>query len=525
MFDLISDIDYVIASVCILITVFVFTRKKFSHVSSINRDFYSLLSFVLVACVLDIVLEITLTYTDTFSYLVPEILRLLFNISVGTLAFMAYRYIKTFNAQENNKKTALDYIGVFMILVYVTLGVINIFTGIISYIDENGKHVWGPFYFVNYMVPVFCVFFVLLTVVKNRRTYTKDQLRAIVAMLIIIIVCIAVEYFVSSKVLLSMFGITLAVLIMQLSLETPDYQRFLNTLEELNASNAALSGARSRADELRKLAERSKIEAEAAAHELEEAKGLAEREREAADEARIKAELANKSRSNMITSLSYDVQAPINIIMSKNELIKKETTDAAIAGYADEVMEEVRNLSGILSDILEFAKTDGTVGFLKNVEYPFGEVIFDECENHREAAFNKGIKFDVELDENIPDKLMGDAGKIAHIISALTNEAIKHTDSGSVKVKITNEALTEDETILKFTVIDTGGGLSEDDMTCLRKIYDEEKINSGLRIQGASLGVCIASKYIRLMGSELTVDSVYGLGSRFSFLLTQGLVK
>lgn len=525
MFNLVHNIDFLIAALITLLVILMATYRRFSSVSKSNRLYYIVLFAAIISCVFDLALNICETFTQTIPVIFIFIFRLGYNMGSGILTTLAYQYVRSYQeGYDRSHKNIIDIVILCTTSALVILGVINFFTGLSTGLDANGNFIDGPLYYLQMVIPLANLIISVIVIIVNKKSYPKDMFTAIVFLAVIDIVFIGIELAIKSSVLLSMFGTMLGVLWLQVCIETPDYQKLLIANEEERKAKEAAERAKELADSMRMEAEKARIVAETAYAESQASRQEAVASQKLAEEAKEIAVAASTAKSTFLARMSHEIRTPMNVILGLSEMIAKESTEQAVIDYAHDSTRACENLLNIINDILDFSKIESGKLELLEVDYSLTELLKEEYTLFSFKAKEKNLKLIFDIDPNIPNNLHGDDVRIKQILTNLLSNAIKYTESGTVTLKVTLDGIGRSSALLKFIVKDTGIGIKDED---IGKLYDaferiEEKRNRN--IQGTGLGINICVQLLTLMGSKLLVDSVYGLGSQFSFGIRQTLI-
>ncbi len=233
------------------------------------------------------------------------------------------------------------------------------------------------------------------------------------------------------------------------------------------------------------------------------------------------ADEANKAKSSFLADMSHEIRTPINAILGMNEMILREADDDDIREYARNIKISGRNLLQLINGILDFSKIEDGKMEIVPVRYHTGSFITYLYNSIAERVRDKGLKLFIEMDPLIPSELFGDDSRLGQIVMNLLTNAVKYTPEGTVTLTIKEKERSDGRVRLYFEVKDTGIGIKDSDMEKLFESFERLDLVKNRNIEGTGLGMSITTKLLKLMDSELKVESVYGEGSVFSFELWQ----
>lgn len=244
-----------------------------------------------------------------------------------------------------------------------------------------------------------------------------------------------------------------------------------------------------------------------------------------ANKAKRDTEFAMQARTEFFAKMSHEIRTPINTIIGMNEMIMRESKEDCVRDYAMDINVAAKSMLSIVNDILDLSKLDSGKMTLLPVTYDFSALINDVINMTRNSAEAKKLKLEVQVSHDLPNILFGDDVRIRQILLNLLSNAVKYTKQGGVTLNITSGGYTEHgEVRLVFKVTDTGIGIKEEDIPELFKPFKRIDENKNRYVEGTGLGMNITNQLLFLMGSKLEVESVYGKGSTFSFILEQKVI-
>ncbi len=242
------------------------------------------------------------------------------------------------------------------------------------------------------------------------------------------------------------------------------------------------------------------------------------------EKAKIEAENANRAKTQFLARISHEIRTPINAVMGMNEMILRESTEENVCHYAEDVKTSSVMLLSIINEILDSSKIESGMMEIVPVNYQLNIMLNDLYNMINLKVQEKPISLEFDIDESIPAEYFGDDKRIKQVLLNLLTNAVKYSDKGKITLKLRCKTDGE-KAILSYSVKDTGIGIKEED---LGKIYDEFQridMSRNRNVEGTGLGMNIVQKLLKLMNSELKIQSTYGVGSEFSFDIEQKIIN
>ncbi|MEH6591808.1 MAG: response regulator [Halioglobus sp.] len=254
-------------------------------------------------------------------------------------------------------------------------------------------------------------------------------------------------------------------------------------------------------------------------HSLELEATVAQRT-EQLEQAMLQADTANKAKGDFLANMSHEIRTPMNAIIGLSDLcLRTELTDKQ-QDYLEKVHGSAIALLGIINDILDFSKIEAGKLDLEVLPFSIDAVLDNLATLVQGKAQEKGLELLFNRSPKIPLTLVGDSLRLGQILVNLANNAVKFTETGDVVVRVELEDREDDNVTLRFTVTDTGIGMTEEQMAKLFQSFSQADTSTTRRYGGTGLGLAISKQLVEMMGGKIWVESTPDKGSTFGFNAT-----
>jgi PAS domain S-box-containing protein len=237
-------------------------------------------------------------------------------------------------------------------------------------------------------------------------------------------------------------------------------------------------------------------------------------------EAREKAEEAMHAKQQFLSVMTHEIRTPLHGILGAIELLATENPRPDQADYLKTIEFSGNYLLSLVNDILDFSKIEANKIQFEHVGMEVREIVENLLNLFSFKAQDKGIILNAEFDPLLPDYVLGDPVRLNQILNNLIGNAIKFTDRGSVKVKVSVLTRRNHQIECLFEVIDTGIGIPSDKTKEIFNLFTQADSNTTRRFGGTGLGLAISRKLVELQGGTMGVESHLDEGSRFYFTLS-----
>lgn len=246
-----------------------------------------------------------------------------------------------------------------------------------------------------------------------------------------------------------------------------------------------------------------------------------------AEEIQHSAETIKKNadmRSDFLANMSHEIRTPMNAVLGMAEMSLREDLPPAAREYITQIKTSGMSLLNIINDILDFSKIDS--GKMDIVEEEYAPLsIFNDTSNIITTRIGtKKLELLLNINPTFPCKVIGDSQRIKQVLINLSNNAIKFTNKGRVKISLDYKDISDDQIEMRISVSDTGIGIKKADLEKIFESFSQVDSKRNRNVEGTGLGLAISKRLVELMNGTISVESVYETGTKFTITIPQKVV-
>lgn len=427
-----------------------------------------------ISCLLLVLSEVSLPYIleldSSFDLLKAFVNSIQFFFAVTTM-YNFSRYMEYYTL-SNTSKIIIRF-NILVLIVSLALIISNPFTYLLDYYDSaTNTFVNQEFYIIIGYLPAmyFSIYSMYVYVRGFKKMYNRERVAFIITFIMSLLGAIAQPLLHGQLKIIGLFS-SFGLFILYLSLETRDYNSLSKTMNELKEANET-------------------------------------------------AQNANRAKSSFLANMSHEIRTPMNAMLGINEIIINSTKEENVSSYANDMKVAGNSLLHIINDVLDISKIEAGKLEIVETEYHLTELLDELKFTYGLKAQMKNLDFIFDIDEDLPDLLIGDESHLRQILSNILSNAIKFTKTGEVRFSAFG---IKSSTDIKFTFVvsDTGIGIKEEDLPYLFESFKRVDMENTRNIEGTGLGLSITKRLLDNMDGEISVRSSYGDGTIITIKVDQ----
>lgn len=241
----------------------------------------------------------------------------------------------------------------------------------------------------------------------------------------------------------------------------------------------------------------------------------------ALEAARRRAELATETKSRFLAQMSHEIRTPMNAVIGMTDIILGTELDSDQRGMAETIRQSGESLLRIINDILDFSKIESGRLEMHSRQFKLSDCVEAVISLLAYNAQSKGIELAYWVDPELPDQVYSDYDRLRQVLVNLAGNAVKFTEQGEVLIRVEHASEEQGDRLvnIRFSVRDTGIGISKQDQKLLGQPFTQVDPSNTRKFHGTGLGLAISRRIIEMLGGEMRIESEPGEGATFWFVL------
>lgn len=235
--------------------------------------------------------------------------------------------------------------------------------------------------------------------------------------------------------------------------------------------------------------------------------------------AKEEAELNAKAKEEFMSVMSHEIRTPMNAIVGLTHILSTKGQDEENSENLTLLRYSVDSLMMLVNNVLDYNKISAGKIILEEIDFDLGKLVEGVAHLFKSKADSKGLRFELDIAENIPKSVNGDPFRLSQILNNFLSNAIKFTDTGGIDMSVTLQNVDDRCITVLFKITDTGIGISKENREGIFQSFSQAKIETSRVFGGTGLGLSISRNLLRLMQSEVILESEENKGSSFGFEL------
>lgn len=243
------------------------------------------------------------------------------------------------------------------------------------------------------------------------------------------------------------------------------------------------------------------------------------------EETTIELQKSMKTRDAFVANVTHELRTPVNGIKGHAEILLEDEHDSKKVSCLKMILDCCGTMEGIINNILDFSKLEAGKFQIEHKPFSFYDFISSSEKMFTLLTQKKGLRFMLNVSEDIPDRVIGDELRLKQILNNLVSNAVKFTEKGYIGVEVNLNMRLDDEIELYFMVVDTGIGFSTEERDKLFKSFSQVDASITRKYGGTGLGLSITKDLVSMMNGKIWAEGEKGKGSNFSFTVRLKLEK